>query len=251
MEKYRVGERVEGVIEQEWLACIVSCVYHSNPVRYGVISILEGKNAELTTDEIRRPDTLLEVAIDSDREDLPECAVVNFVDGQFQEKINFSLIDSDDDQSIFITQSNPIPASPTGSDQSCNLEDSLLDFADEASKIQLSSPPREPDNLSIKQSPVGNPIVYETVLHEKDDRFYIPDGVHAVIEETVLVSPPKGKESVVNKPPLAEAEKKSVRFPVIDVAQLDQIQLASKSKRTHKQMVWGVNVLKGEFLPVI
>lgn len=177
---------------------------------------------------------------------LPVSQVVNFVDGEFQEKINSSLLDSDDDQSLFITPSNPIATSPTVSDDSFHLDDSLLDFTVDAANLQLSSPPRDADQLANKSSPVGIVLVSETLLYEREERFYIPDGAHAHIEETVLKTPPKVPESDVNKPPLDKAEKKSVRFPVIDVAELEKIQLASKSERTHKQTIWGVNVFKGK-----
>lgn len=79
---------------------------------------------------------------------------VSFVDGNFEMKVDFGNLDSDDDQSIFITPSNlnPVTSSRSGSEGDWTLNDSLTQFVDEtAEKLTLTSPAWEQFSAVTRQ----------------------------------------------------------------------------------------------------
>lgn len=245
---YHVGQYVQAYIETEWTPSVVTSVQSSDPAQYGIVSIKKNKTFFLTAESLRCPPERLLVLADDSMDDSHSGEGL-----ELAEQVNFSLVSSDD-ETLFITPSNIVERSPSHSSQ----EDSLVDFALDTEKfLTLSSPTRvdgavngcqvegSPLPVSQKHFPVnvdndglsgaeecdkGPDIEVDVDLfHELLDTEFEDDGQD--------VNPPSPCPDLQNKA--------SVRFAEVEEGELEDLQRAAKSERTHKQTGWGVRILQG------
>lgn len=126
-ERYTVGQPTQAFVEAEWRNGLVISVKSSDVVEYGVTIINSGNRFYLTPESVRAWREVLLLAQDS-FEDSGVSDKVLFQGLDFVEEINFSLLPSDD-ESLFITQSNPVDDMPKSADNSI-VHDSLIGFAE-------------------------------------------------------------------------------------------------------------------------
>lgn len=249
-EIYHVGQHAECFVDTEWTPCLITSVLRSDPPQYGLTTIMMGKSYFLGADSVRPRIERRLLAEDSFQESNPVDEIVHFEGTDFDEQINFSLLSSDD-ESIFITQSNPVHESP---EQSV-LEDSLIDFARDAELgLTLSSPSRDDmlgsvNGCQLPESPVNLQPEVGSVNGDPipcNDNHSISDSSSDEIDDNLVYSDfDKDMQEFVDSVSAVPQKKTSVRFADVVDAEIESLKKASKSERTHKQTQWGVNILIG------
>lgn len=244
---YHVGQHVEGFIECEWKRCLITSIKASIPIEYGVTTLKKGRSFYLYSESLRVHQEKLVMVDDS----LDKAGMV------LDKEINFSLVSSDD-ETLFITQSNPMNNSlnVSGQEDDVNpMEDSLLDFAMEADALTLDSPGEtagsEVNRLSMGDSPPqrnspNTSVIDPNAINTEDEPAIQEYHVDIVednlpeISDKVNPGPDAASGQVVTEP--------CDRFPDVSESDMEMLQRASKSERTHKQTLWGVKVLTGTII---
>lgn len=160
---------------------------------------------------------------------------------------------SSDDETLFITQANPVNTSLNVSGQESDfnpMEDSLIDFALATDALLTLDSPGETAGTDVNRlygadsPPLRNsastPIISLNDVNTEDEPAIEENPV-----DNVNGNVPEMAENVPPVPVGESLQDVAERFPDVSDADLEKLQHASKSERTHKQTLWGVKILTG------
>lgn len=248
-EKYYVGQPVDRFIDCSWKACLVTSVKASQPPSYGIITIEKGRNFYLSSNSIRHWTERRLLVEDS------------FQEYQGANELNVSVL-STDDNSLFITPSNVADEARDEDSLVEEQNDSLLDFAKKTEdflRLTGTSTPRAfpaaVNGCQLMQRPstedYGTGSFLGSSEHTDIAENRVPNDLEldqalSLVDDDFLNEP---LEEGIDNPPAFVAphipEKQSVRFAQVDEKEVENLQKASKSERTHKQTQWAIKILTG------
>lgn len=246
-QRFYVGQHVKAFVETEWTPYLITSVQGNEPWQYGTTTILKGKNFNLTPQSVRPRSEHVLLANDS------------FEEQDIVQEVNFSLLGSDDD-SFILTQT---VSSSQANEIQGELDDSLLGLAMGGEEALTLTSPHRAEVPSVNGCQLdGSPPTYRAddflspdiivsqkhLTHTRQDTDDVESPASPLfdsIEEDI--SPCHDEELFKDTEPAQPTPKakKSLQFAQVSEHEIQDLQMASKADRTHKQTDWGVKILKG------